>query len=77
MQQFVAKITRGGQVTIPSQVRSALGLRIGDSVVFSIDGNQLKVEFVAGNETTIDTPIPEPRETVSGVLVGEELRRQP
>ncbi|MFT4049524.1 MAG: AbrB/MazE/SpoVT family DNA-binding domain-containing protein [Solirubrobacterales bacterium] len=33
----VAKVTSKGQITIPIQVREALGLKPGDSVVFRVD----------------------------------------
>ncbi len=38
-----AKITRGGRVTIPAELREALGLREGDAVLFELDGNGLHI----------------------------------
>lgn len=35
-----ARLTSKGQVTIPSPVRKALGLRNGDRVVFRVDGDR-------------------------------------
>jgi antitoxin PrlF len=35
-----AKITFKGQVTIPKKVRIALGIQAGDSVIFSVEGEQ-------------------------------------
>jgi AbrB family looped-hinge helix DNA binding protein len=33
-----ARLTSKGQVTIPKAVREALGLRVGDEVVFRVEG---------------------------------------
>ncbi len=35
-----AKITSKGQVTLPKAVRDALGIKIGDEVVFRVEGNR-------------------------------------
>ncbi len=35
-----ARLTSKGQITIPRSVRSALGLRDGDRVVFRVDGDR-------------------------------------
>ena len=34
-----AKMTSKGQVTVPKAVREALGLQVGDEVVFRVEGN--------------------------------------
>ena len=36
--EAAARLTSKGQVTIPKSVRSALGLREGDTVIFHVDG---------------------------------------
>ena len=42
-----AKVTSKGQVTIPTEVRDALGLREGDTVSFEVDGqDQAKLRAV-------------------------------
>ena len=35
-----ARMTSKGQVTVPKAVREALGLKVGDEVVFRVDGNR-------------------------------------
>lgn len=35
-----AKVTSKGQVTVPKAVRSALGIKEGDEVVFRVTGNR-------------------------------------
>jgi len=38
-----AKITTKGQITIPREVRNALGVRPGDSLVFEQDAGEIRV----------------------------------
>jgi antitoxin PrlF len=35
-----AKVTSKGQVTVPKAVRDALGLKVGDEVIFRVEGNR-------------------------------------
>ena len=35
-----ARITSKGQVTVPKLVRDALGIEVGDEVVFRVEGNR-------------------------------------
>jgi AbrB family looped-hinge helix DNA binding protein len=35
-----AKVTSKGQVTLPKQVRDALGIKQGDDVIFRVEGNR-------------------------------------
>lgn len=35
-----AKVTSKGQLTVPKAVRDALGIKVGDEVVFHVDGNR-------------------------------------
>lgn len=41
-----AKVTSKGQITIPREVRRALGLRTGDKVLFERDGADVRVRPV-------------------------------
>ena len=38
-----AKVMSKGQVTIPNNVRQALGVETGDRVTFIVDGNDIRV----------------------------------
>jgi AbrB family looped-hinge helix DNA binding protein len=38
-----AKITSKGQITIPAEVRRALGVREGDTVIFQKDGDVIRI----------------------------------
>ncbi|HEV8636866.1 MAG TPA: AbrB/MazE/SpoVT family DNA-binding domain-containing protein [Chloroflexota bacterium] len=37
MREFTVVVTRKGQVTVPAEVRRALGIKVGDRVAFSVD----------------------------------------
>ena len=63
----ITKITRNYQITIPKDVRELKGLKEGDSIIFSIQGNNVDILKVskdvinsaaglwkAGNETGMD-----------------------
>lgn len=38
-----AKVMSKGQVTIPKNVRQALGIDVGDRVTFIVDGNDIRI----------------------------------
>ena len=38
-----AKVMSKGQVTIPKEVRTALGVNTGDRVTFIVNGNEVKI----------------------------------
>ena len=44
--QKQAKLTSKGQVTVPREVRRALGVRAGDRLVFESDGQDVRVRAV-------------------------------
>ena len=39
-----AKVNESGRVVIPVQFREALGIKAGDEVVFSVQGDSLRIE---------------------------------
>lgn len=39
----IAKVTRNYQVTIPKDVREMKGIRIGDTLIFAIEGERIEV----------------------------------
>jgi AbrB family looped-hinge helix DNA binding protein len=44
MNQISGVMTRKGQVTIPSEIRRALGLREGDRVLFSMEDDEVRIK---------------------------------
>ena len=44
--QREAKITSKGQITVPREVRHALGVKPGDKIVFERDGDEVRVRPV-------------------------------
>lgn len=43
MIQARTKLTRKGQVTVPVEIRRALGLKQGDKVVFTLEGTEARL----------------------------------
>lgn len=52
MKQISAKVTERSQVTIPAEVRRALGIHPPDKVIFKIDGSEVRLVPAA---FTLDT----------------------
>ena len=50
MDVSVGSVTSKGQVTIPKEIREALGLRQGDRVVFTIEGERAVIRKVSGEK---------------------------
>ncbi len=40
-----AKVTKEGRITIPKEIRRALGIREGDSLLFEADTGEVRVRF--------------------------------
>jgi antitoxin PrlF len=43
MNEQLTVVTRKGQVTIPAEIRKALGIKEGDKVAFVLEDNQVKL----------------------------------
>ncbi len=39
MKEHYTVVTRKGQITVPAEIRKALGLRMGDRIAVSLDGD--------------------------------------
>jgi len=58
----ISKISSKGQITLPKEVRRALGAREGDAVAYEVEGNTVKlrrvepfdVEFHRALSSTLD-----------------------
>ncbi len=44
MRELETRLTQKGQVTIPAEIRYRLGLKKGDSVVFELEDNAVKIK---------------------------------
>ena len=43
MREFLATITKKGQITIPAEVRRHLGIKRGDRLAFAMEGDQVRL----------------------------------
>jgi AbrB family looped-hinge helix DNA binding protein len=43
MKEIITSITRGGQITLPAEVRRILGVRPRDKVAFAIEDHEVKL----------------------------------
>ena len=46
MSQFTTPISKGGQITLPAEVRRALGVKLGENVRIVLDGELVTVRPV-------------------------------
>ena len=61
MSQLLRVVTRKGQVTLPVEIRRALGLKEGDRVAFVMETGQVRLE-----------PVGSVVERTAGMLKGEQ-----
>lgn len=47
MEVSIGSVTTKGQITIPKEIREALGLREGDKVIFMIEGERVVIRKVS------------------------------
>jgi AbrB family looped-hinge helix DNA binding protein len=48
MREHLTRVTRKGQITVPAEVRRALGLREGDRVAVLLEDGQARIERRSG-----------------------------
>ena len=46
MLQFTSPISKGGQITLPAEVRRALGVKLGENVRIVLEGDRVTVRTV-------------------------------
>ena len=63
MAELSSVVTRKGQVTLPAEIRRALGLKTGDRVSFSLEGEEVRLRgsasVVARTEGIFRTSLPQ------------------
>jgi AbrB family looped-hinge helix DNA binding protein len=88
MKEIITRVTRGGQVTLPAEVRKILGVKPQDKVAFAIEDNEIRLVSVkytvasaAGSvkpptpNKGLDQAIEEAKEEMAAAQVSK-LRRQ-
>ena len=43
MKQILTRVTKGGQITLPSEIRKILGVGPQDRVAFELDGEEIRI----------------------------------
>jgi antitoxin PrlF len=74
----VAILTSKGQMTIPKEVRKALGLKPSEKVIVVVDGNQAIIKPLRGNILDIggSIPIPEREKPADYKKIRGEVRKR-
>ncbi|MCL5266457.1 MAG: type II toxin-antitoxin system PrlF family antitoxin [Chloroflexi bacterium] len=80
MKEIVTAVTKRGQVTIPAEVRGALGTKPRDKVAFQIDGDQVRLaraKFILETAYGSVKPLrrPEDYETVTHTAKEEHVKQ--
>lgn len=50
MEVSIGSVTTKGQITIPKEIREALGIREGDRLIFLIEGERVVIRKVSGEK---------------------------
>lgn len=50
MEVRIGSVTSKGQITIPKEIRDALGIREGDRVIFILEGGRTVIRKVSGEK---------------------------
>ncbi|AAK41870.1 AbrB/MazE/SpoVT family DNA-binding domain-containing protein [Saccharolobus solfataricus] len=48
------KVTRNYQITIPYEIRQKLGIKIGDKLIVTVDGDKIVIEKKKGNISSLN-----------------------
>jgi AbrB family looped-hinge helix DNA binding protein len=76
MSKMMAKITSKGQLTIPKQIREALGVKPGDRILFSIEEGKTFIYPVRGTLLDLRGSL-KPTKTPEDLQnVGEEVKKR-
>ncbi|MCL5941945.1 MAG: AbrB/MazE/SpoVT family DNA-binding domain-containing protein [Actinobacteria bacterium] len=71
-----SKVTRKGQITIPQEIREALGIREGDAVQVSLEGERVVVRRIvpwselAGSLRHMAPLVPAAEDALEGAIEG-------
>ena len=78
MDTTTTKVTEGGRIVIPAQMRRALGLEVGDEVTLRLERNELKIisraEAVRRAQALVRKRVPKGRSLVAELR--EDRRRE-
>lgn len=70
------RVTGKGQVQVPKEIREALGIRVGDELVFQLSGDQLTVRLRKRRRLSELAGVLSPRRPFPGIQEEEEGTRR-
>ncbi|SFV05178.1 AbrB/MazE/SpoVT family DNA-binding domain-containing protein [Alicyclobacillus macrosporangiidus] len=77
MMVMEARISKQGQITVPAKVRSALGVKEGDAILFYVEGDQVVVKGAPKRKlSSIIGVLPKPNRPLDMAAVREAWARR-
>jgi antitoxin PrlF len=74
---FAATVTSKGQITLPKPIRDALGLRVGDHVLFRLhDGRAILAKVPGFLDLAGSVPVPPAKKGTAWSRISEETWRR-
>jgi len=72
MKQYSTTITRGGQITLPAEIRRLLAVDSGDRVTFEVEGTEVRISPAKWTLQTLTGSVKPPRK---GLDVDDAIRQ--
>ncbi|NQT29868.1 MAG: AbrB/MazE/SpoVT family DNA-binding domain-containing protein [Candidatus Saganbacteria bacterium] len=57
--QYISKLSTKGQVTIPANIRKAIGIKPGDLITYELQGKSIKLKMIEPFDAAYHTSVSE------------------